>query len=61
MKLPESDLGCVERQFRERIGLGYCKACREWDVLILPKRLCFDCLKLRLRDIYDGEYGRIIK
>ncbi len=48
MKLPKSDLGYVERQFRDYFTTGYCKACRQWDVLLLPKRLCFDCLDLRL-------------
>jgi len=49
MKLLKTDLVDIDkRQFREMIGLGYCKVCREWDVLSLPKRICFDCLGFQL-------------
>lgn len=50
MKLSKSDLGYIERRFRDSFTVGYCKACRQWDVLLFPKRYCSTCLGFCLKE-----------
>lgn len=42
----------IERKYLERRRTGWCKVCRQWDLLI--DDTCFDCLGLRLTKRLSG-------
>lgn len=43
--MQQSDLGYIEKQFRDYTTTGWCKSCRQYDLLFRPDMICLDCMK----------------
>ena len=50
MKMSKSNLDYVGRQFRAYTTIGYCKGCRQYDLLFEPNLFCLDCMMKKETD-----------